>query len=736
MRWLAPVLLALAMACSVSLVADGIAVVCDADDDCPTGRCEIALRRCFAAGSGTPLRLTSAVAVSSVRVDAVFNQAVAPGSVVDLGQVTIEPALTITGIALDPSNQRLSVTTAPQAFDVTYTLTVAGFVSNLGDALDAEARTQSFVSYLGLADRSPPAIIRPADGSRVVGGDVEFAWQAISNVTTYTIEVQRRDDVAAPIVVEVPGGTTLTTINLPLEGTYDWRVRADVTTPGVYNSAAFDALVDAVYVSCPDGECPARIGNGSRRAPLQRITEGLALAQQLGLVTVRIAARSNGGSYEEVLVLADTGVTVDGGFDASFTPGAGRAEISAVGTVLVARPSVEPLRIKGVLLSALQAPILEVVSVEGATNITLEDVVIMAEPTNESSIGISADGRPGVADVHLDGVTMLLPGSLFATELLVGIRARETRLVVNDSLVSVGVERAATEVLEARGIELLGSAAFNATRVDVAVGYSMIFSTALFDDRLARPVGAVPYDVIDSSRFWVPVARETIVTLFNSRIRELVVRNSVIVAGAAPLAEAVRLGPTGGTGVGPRFIHDFIQVTSERPADAINSSRKGFVVANSFITAAPCTSLECATSTNPCIDTNNDSGPSTLVGTALACQVPYVGTGLGAPDFNAPSPTCTDGMGRVIRCDGTFMVAPPIDGFFADLDGPDGAIAEARDNDYHLVPAAPAALRSGGATITGNVCGYADQALPCEAGSVDADGTPRSAPFSIGPYEY
>ncbi len=736
----ASLLLVLCTGCSVSLDVGQVPIVCDEDADCPQGRCELTIQRCFDSGTGTPLRLTSAVAVSTVRVDAVFNQELAPGSIVDISQVTIEPALEVTGFTLDETQQRLSITTAEQAFDTVYTLTIQGVVSSGGDGLDVAARSQSFVSFQGLADRSPPAIIRPADGSRVVGGNVAFAWQAISKATSYTVEVQRRDSAAPPIVVEVPATSTTTEIAVPLEGAYDWRVRADVTSAGVYSNAVFDAVVDAIYVYCPGGECAPRVGNGSRRAPVQRINEGLVLARQLQIGTVRVAARGDGGTYDEILVLADVPVTIDGGFDATFTPGTGRAEVAAVGTVLVVRPASAPVRIAHLLLSALAAPNLEVVSVEGGVDLTLDDVVILAEETIDTNIGINCDGRPDIASVHLRDVTMLLTGTAFpqtsTSDMLVGIRARETRLDVTDTLLSVGIVPNGGGPLETRGIELLESGTFAATRLEVGVGYATAVSTAFFDNRNSRPAGAPPYDVIDASRFWVPHSNQNILGFYLAQIRDLVVRNSVISVGPANAVEGVRMAGGLMPGVGPRFIHDLLQLSSDRPSSGFTASTKGYIVANSVITSTPCTHLACGTWENNCIFANGDVGPAMLAGTALACEVPYAGIGLGAPDFSQPSPTCTDGMGRVIRCSGTTEVAPPIELFFANLEGPDGDILEARDNDYHLVAGAPAALRNGGSNLSGDVCGYADQSLPCQAGTSDADGATRGAPFSMGPYEY
>ncbi|MEZ0315144.1 MAG: hypothetical protein ACAI38_25515 [Myxococcota bacterium] len=738
-------LLALSSACSVSLVTpDDAVIVCDEDADCPLGRCDVALQRCVGAGSGTPLRFTSAIATSSVRVDAVFNQPLAPRSVVGAAQVTIVPALAVTGLALDETNQRLSVTTEQQAFDVVYTLTVTGFLASAGDPLEETARSQSFTSFLGLADRNPPAIIRPADGSRVRGGDVDFAWQAIGGATSYTLEVFRRGEAAPLALVEVPATTTTISIALPLEGTYDWRVRADTTTAGVYNNAAFDALVDAVYVSCSEPECPPRLGNGSRRAPVQRINEGLVLARQLGIGSVRVAARADGGTYDEILVLADTPVTIDGGFDAAFTPGAGRAEIAAVGTVIVARPASGPLRIANVLLSALSAPNLEVVSVEGATDITFDDVVILAEPTIDTSVGINCDGRPGIADVHLADVTMLLSTSASVgvepSESMVGIRGRDARLDVRDSFLSVGLEPAGGGgPNQIRGIELLGNGTFAATRLTVGVGYAVAVSTAYFDDRSARPSGAPAYDLIEASRFFVPVSNSAIIAVYITHLRRIVVRNSVVVAGGAPAVDAVRiLGglEDGSPGDGPNFIHDLIQVTNDRPSNAIASNVKGFMVANSIITTDACTNVACGSTTNRCLFVNGDVGPAALVGTALACEAPYAGFGLGSPDFSQPSPSCADGQGRVIRCTGTTLVTPPLGAYFTDGDGADASIGTAADNDYHLLVGAPASLRTGGVNLAGNVCGYADQSLPCNAGTTDADGVTRSNPFSMGPYEY
>ena len=525
--------------CSTTLEVGDTAIICDRDADCPAGRCELLIQRCVGIGSGTLLRMTSASATSVVRVAAAFNQAVAPGSLVDVSQVHIEPALEVSSFVVDDGGRRLALTTAPQSFDVTYTLTVRGLVSDRGDPLDDDARTQSFVSFLGRAESDPPATVQPADGSVVTTATAELTWQPVFGATSYIVEVRRREDgpaAAASVYTTSSSGPPLVVAAIPREGTYDWRVRADVTAAGVYGHASFDRLVDAVYVACPaDVTCAPRVGNGSRRAPTQRVGDGIQIATQLGLPEVRVAARAGDVAYDEAIVLADTTLAVDGGFDERFASSPRRARISRLGTVIVARPAPGTLHLRNLSLHAYASSAIEVVSIEGPVDIAFNDVDIGADPARDSARGITINGIPGVARVELANVDVTVgpAGQSVAAATSIGILARDAALTIEATTVRVGIPYDLPRAGTHTGVRLENNSSIIAHALDVGVANGTD-GTAFDDARPGLPSGAAAaLDMIDSARLWVSIARESITGLRVAERRSLVLSNSVVAVGSS-----------------------------------------------------------------------------------------------------------------------------------------------------------------------------------------------------------
>lgn len=741
MRWRGVLLVCLA-ACSPTLDAGDAVLTCDDDSDCPNGRCETFIQRCVGSGDGTPLRLTSAAATSVVRVTAVFNQPVAKESVARADQTVIEPPLAISDFALDPSGQLLSFTTSPQEFGVVYTLTVAGLTSDAGDPLDAGAVSQQFLSFLGRAETAPPAIVKPADRGLVVTPEVELAWQPIFGARGYTVTLLRRGDPGPASLHSLAADTTVLRLPVPAEGTYDWTVRADVTTPGVVTTASFDRLIDAVYVACPaGGACSPRAGNGSQREPLQRISDGIQLAQQLGFSLVRVAARPDGSAYEEVLVLGGAAaITIDGGFDAAFAPSTIRAQVERLGTVMVARPATGELAVRNLIMLAQSTPELDAVSVEGGATISFTDVDIIAERPGTIGVALHIDGTTPATPAHvtLTRSTVYIPSAENATNdsSVIAVLARHVALTLVDSSVRAGWDTPSTPTLRMEALRLEGATSLMASGSDITTSSGFML-TALADYRLSDPMA--PMDVIDGCRLAVGVTNVQANAVYIATRRRIVFRNSIVSLGrAGPDSAGVRLDALE-AGSGPYFVGSSILVFNDSKSYGISSSAAGYVVRNSLISVATCTNTFCG-GASPCLNVGAASAPSTLVGVMLACEAPVQGNGLGvttAAELTAPSPDCRTPANRPIRCASIFTSGPAaLDGYFASFEGEDGDYVTLEDGDYHLIATAPAPVRQSGVSTTGTDCGYADQSLACMGSAADAAGVTRAAPFSMGPYEY
>ncbi len=128
----------------------------------------------------------------------------------------------------------------------------------------------------------------------------------------------------------------------------------------------------------------------------------------------------------------------------------------------------------------------------------------------------------------------------------------------------------------------------------------------------------------------------------------------------------------------------------------------------------------------------------------------------------APPPTSIMDMQSLLWCQDTpaennqLLSALP-ESVFVDYDGQDDDVSTLQDNDWHLLPSAPAAIRDGGigpqgpgpgcGAVTGPTGGsgymppLSGCALPsrgsepCNLVPVDFEQTPRTAPWSVGAYE-
>jgi hypothetical protein len=187
-------------------------------------------------------------------------------------------------------------------------------------------------------ETSPPEAIYPIDGEKIVNLQTSLIWSAIEKADFYEIEIVKDDGTedpfantandivdGNPFTVNAPNNS-LNDVAMPDAWSYRWRIRANVTDPGEYSVATFNAYNDAVYVYCPEPEpleediCDVTGKTGTKNSPYQTINGALYDAKSAGL-NVKVASRGflPDSAYHEVVNLLQ-GVSVYGGYFASDPP--------------------------------------------------------------------------------------------------------------------------------------------------------------------------------------------------------------------------------------------------------------------------------------------------------------------------------------------------------------------------------------------------------------------------------
>lgn len=261
-----------------------------------------------------------------------------------------------------------------------------------------------------LIDTVGPALLSPDNGATLAQGTVELSWGTAPAASEYTLTVA-----TDPEIKQLVGGTPRTVArnseSITLDpGTYYWRVRSDVTDPAAGTTRVFGVVSDAVYVACGAGDdCAVRdsiIELGTLELPYRAPSRAVAGAVRVGVREVRVASRPDDAAYDDAFAMAD-GVSVLGGYDASFTERSGRTVLTNVDTIVNAFAITAATRLDGfVLLAApdIQSTVLRMLLVGAAfvvENVRFEAPLLR---TSLLVVGTNADDiGPTVRNCELEG---------------------------------------------------------------------------------------------------------------------------------------------------------------------------------------------------------------------------------------------------------------------------------------------------------------------------------------------
>lgn len=301
----------------------GTIIQCATASDCPTDYgCAVLAGQCFPSAQieEDGPRLLGAAAADERHVLLSFDETLGTFS----GSGVLDPAsYAITGLSVFAAalvdDQRVLLLTSEHIGGETYVARVnEGVCDVYGNGVDPEASTATFVGAGVPPDRAPPQLLQPATGARLIGPSVTFAWSRPARATSYRLEVAL-DAAFTTVVHSVPALSVETAqVTLTEAVRYYWRVRADVTAEGSYASGSFDLMDDTVYVYCDDDLlCDPTSAVGNKTKPAVSVSQSLALAQSLGLHTIKIAGRPT--PYSEGPLAIDGGLSILGGFSPDFS---------------------------------------------------------------------------------------------------------------------------------------------------------------------------------------------------------------------------------------------------------------------------------------------------------------------------------------------------------------------------------------------------------------------------------
>ncbi len=276
----------------------------------------------------TPPELSSVLPTNGSTMVVTFSEAIDLVAASDAAHYAIipepdVPPLTIELAAPSKDGRIVTLITSLQTPGAGYAFSATKLADRAGNPI-----ATSTEEILGFgAGGAPPIIISPVDHARAAGLSTTLEWLKVFGASAYSVEVAL--DTSAPdsddfLNASLPGspfvtqGTSLQ-VTFPEPKNYVWRVRADVTSSGLFTLSHLAAIDDRLYVWCPSGESCAfdllRAGNKSE--PMTSVAQAVATARALGLERVDIAARGNDEAYPDSVLLAGT-MALYGGFDASF----------------------------------------------------------------------------------------------------------------------------------------------------------------------------------------------------------------------------------------------------------------------------------------------------------------------------------------------------------------------------------------------------------------------------------
>ncbi len=763
MRYAGVLLSLLVQACRPDLgVPEGISVTCRTDADCPPPlECSRGLGECVALADDTRPRLVAAVATSPLTVTATFSEPVTPASAQAVAAYVITPSLAIhSARLLDAVSVELS--TDAQTADAPYELSAQGVVDLVGNST-AEAPS-SFSGFGDAFDARPPEPLAPADGAVVTGLAATLRWSERLGAADYTIEVATDAEFAAPLAGS-PFTTTATSLDVVLVEpvAYHWRVRADVTTPGEFGAASFDAVDDTVFVYCPStsaDDCQSRdVETGSRTHPFARPSQALQLLVERGLQAIHVAARGGGVPYADLLHLEGTGAEILGGFDAGFSTRDPEQHVTVLrswGIGLEVSNNPTPVHIDGLTIES-RAPLNPVaMRITGAAaEVHLTNLVLDARaPVGEtSSLRVLAGPGPVLledsrleshgadltsAALYVEGGVVTLrrcdiETSAGQSSAGVVVSHAEVPVVLEDCGVSATSEESATAVTLNPSAILPGATPRADIRGCVLRAEGGTYATGL--SVLRARDSTIEGNAISAEGGW----SATGVTLNRARAVQLV-NNLVTTGGADGDAMTVSLSP-------PEWL----------PGDAVVVAYNTVVLGPSpfyaralLLSATPTSfvgNLFASLSTdNACvveglIEVDGSSHPAAFVANALVGCTGYTSASGGSLSDGA-SIDAEDGEaaalsgGQGARFSGNVVGSQALAEIFVDVDGVDDDFTTMDDNDLRLLLATdPDGLAGAGGDPATLDCGTHDAGASCPAPLDDLLGTTRDVPLSAGAFE-
>ena len=761
MRTLLLFLAVVSAGCAVSLdVPDEVEVSCRDDADCvdgwvcsPSGLCVEELSTSF-------LALLAAAAIDSNQVRLIFDQPIVGSVARQREHYAITPVLAVLDAYRDADEAAVVLRTDDQVFGSSYTVTVDGLVGRGGTFIDPAAASAVFIGFGTPSDTTAPDTLAPADDALVIGLSQVLVWSARNGATQYTVKVAHDPTCTAPILTQtLSAEATSTQVTLSSTGVYHWCVSSNLSG-SASGHGVFHVTDSAVYVHCDTASCaPDATEIGSPDAPMHSVQRAVALAQQLGLSTVRIAGRSAGASYDEVVQIAGTGVDLVGGYDASFAivdTTAHPTNIRFASSALILNGVSTPMLVTGIgfIADTTYAP--NAVVVSNAELVTFRDVRMHAEGAGDAT-GIRI---AGTEEVTLERVTITTSGANHAIA-VASIRTRQLRLVDSMLLPGNGLGLSATSRgiwADGGALEVSGSSVVTGTSTSQTVALETSGNIAISDSFIvAREAtlalaARISGGIVERSRIYANAG--FIGTGIYAEGHPVVLRDNVVVAAGAngstcgiELSDVNGITRACGDGAATKLVGNTVYSTGY----GIELHAGSPVISNNLIRADGTCMLE-----NPVVSYDTADPLSFQNNALLTCPTAY-GEERGTPGqipstFQALTDAaavnglaggaCREEAASIVRYSGNVSGSVTNSALFTDLDGADNlffdtadnAVFEAFDNDFSLrLDSDALGIRGGGKPATGSDCG--DGGVACGGAGVDLRGATRTVPWSIGAYE-
>lgn len=259
-------------------------------------------------------------------------------------------------------------------------------------------------------DKSAPTFVYPAGSAPLVGLRQTLVWTAKSGVSKYRLELY--EDAALTVTA---GSYTASTNSLDItfaDGkTYYYRL--SVETSAQRTEGALHVL-DALYVYCPASvvTCDDTGRTGTKSLPYQTLNGAISRIQQLGVDTMRIAARDTTatGSYTQNVITIPAGKSIYGGYSPDFSvrntttyktllQNVTSTQVAVLASGITKATIVDGLNIKGIVQSdfsgqrlSFQNSTFDVNASSGAINLNSSSPLFRNNTINVSIVGSGTSG--------------------------------------------------------------------------------------------------------------------------------------------------------------------------------------------------------------------------------------------------------------------------------------------------------------------------------------------------------